>query len=66
MEQKSSSKAFQHLFHSCRAVVVGLKVWLGGGGNWKGRNSGKGRLEGGMVRGDTDEDDGMSCVGGKV
>ena len=30
MEQKSSSKAFQHFFHSCRALVFVLEVWLGG------------------------------------
>ncbi len=38
-DQKSSSKAFPH-FSACRAVVFVLKVWLGGGGNWKGRNAG--------------------------
>ncbi len=34
---------------------------MAGGGNWKGRNAGWGRLGGGMDRGDTDEDDGMWC-----
>ncbi len=59
MEQKSSSKAFQHCFHSCRAVVFVLEVWLGGGRIWKERNSGSGSLEGVMDRGEREEDDGM-------
>ncbi len=38
-EQKARRK-LSHIVHSCRAVVFVLKVWLGGGGNWKGRNAG--------------------------
>ena len=33
--------------------------------NWKGRSEGYGTREGGLDRGDTEEDNGMWCEGGQ-
>ena len=48
------------LCQSSGGVCCESMAW-GGCGIWKGRNAGYGGLEGGMERGDTEEDDGMCC-----